>query len=90
MLVCGCLWVCVYVLSLYGQDLALYQRFNYYYYVHTLYKRQRGNYIKKINVIVSLQCLHFKQDSCLHFKQAQTTLKAFLFIFTILRLETDH
>jgi len=38
MLVCGCLWVCVYVLSLYGQDLALYQRFNYYYYVHTLYK----------------------------------------------------
>lgn len=47
MLVCGCLWVCVYVLSLYGQDLALYQRFNYYYYVHTLYKRQRGNYIKK-------------------------------------------
>ena len=86
-LACVCLWVwvfvCVYVLSFYEQDLALYKHFNYYYYVHTLYKRQRGNYKKNLSHCFSA-VYAFQTRHCLHSKQAQTTLKVFLFIFTAL------
>ena len=81
MLVCGCLWVCVYVLSLYRQDLALYQHFNYYYYVHTLYKRQRGNYIKKNQCHCFSAVSAFQTRQLFAFQTSSNHIKSFPFYF---------